>query len=275
MPSGKRVYLPLYEAKMIHQFDHRWATYDGLETRDLTLAEKQDPTCVVMPRYWVLDENVEAALQSVEYSSWMLTFRKTARSTDEHTVIATVLPESAVGDRSILLFFENGQLANTLALVANLDSFVLDFVARQKVGGTDISHFYFKQFPTLPPERYTSDLLSFIVPRVLELTYTAWDMQPFARDLGYAGSPFRWDSDRRFVIRCELDALYFHLYGITRADADYILDTFPIVRRKDEATHGYYRTKETILNIFDHMANNSYVSPLDPPAGDPRAAHSG
>ena len=95
---------------------------------------------------------------------------------------------------------------------------------------------YVKQLPVIPPAHlYTPALLDFIVPRVLELTYTAWDLQPFAQDVGYDGAPFVWDEERRFLMRCELDALYFHLYQIARDDVDYILETFPIVKRKDEA----------------------------------------
>ena len=115
-------------------------------------------------------------------------------------------------------------------------------------------------------------------PRVLELTYTAWDLQPFAHDCGYDGPPFRWDEERRFLLRCELDAAYFHLYGIARDDVDYIMDTFPIVRRKDEAAHGEYRTKRVILEIYDEMAEamrtgEPYRTRLDPPPADPRVAH--
>lgn len=56
-------YLPLYEAKMLHQFDHRWATYDSpTDARDVTLAEKQDPGFVVQPRYWVREEVVESVI---------------------------------------------------------------------------------------------------------------------------------------------------------------------------------------------------------------------
>jgi hypothetical protein len=92
------------------------------------------------------------------------------------------------------------------------------------------------------------------VPRVLELSYTAYDLRGFAEDCGYAGGPFRWDEARRFLLRCELDAAYFHLYGIMREDVAYILDTFPIVKRKDEAQHGEYRTRRVILEIYDAMA---------------------
>jgi hypothetical protein len=108
--------------------------------------------------------------------------------------------------------------------------------------------------------------------RVCELTYTAWDMEPFARDLGDDGPPFRWDEERRALLRAELDAAYFHLYGIERDDVDYILDAFPIVKRKDEAKFGEYRTKRLILEIYDAMAKaiatgEPYQTVLDPPAG--------
>ena len=130
---------------------------------------------------------------------------------------------------------------------------VLDYTARQKIGGTHVNQAYVKQFPVLPPSSITHHLSSFITPRVLELTYTAHDLTAFARDLGYGGGPFTWNDERRFWLRAELDALYFILYGIAREDVDYVMDTFPIVRRKDEAAHGSYRTKEAILSVYDEL----------------------
>ena len=121
-------------------------------------------------------------------------------------------------------------------------------------GATSFGFFLLEQLPVIPPHTYTPALLDFIVPRVLELTYTAWDLQPFAQDVGWDGPPFVWDEERRFLLRCELDALYFHLYQIQRDDVDYIMDTFPIVRRKDEAAHGEYLTKRVILEMYDQMA---------------------
>ena len=117
-----------------------------------------------------------------------------------------------------------------------------------------------------------------LLPRVLELSYTTSDLQPFAQDCRYGGAPFRWDLKRRFLLRCELDAAFFHLYGIAREDVDYIMDTFPIVKRKDEAEHGGYWTKHVILEIYDEMAEamaggSSYQTRLDPPPADPRVAH--
>lgn len=134
-----------------------------------------------------------------------------------------------------------------------MNSYVLDYSARQKVGGTHLTYNYLKQFPVLPPSVFNPSRLAFITPRVLELTYTAHDLSGFARDLGYAGEPFTWDDERRFWLRAELDALYFLLYGIERPDVDYIMETFPVVKRKDVAAHGSYRTKEAILSVYDEL----------------------
>jgi hypothetical protein len=108
------------------------------------------------------------------------------------------------------------------------------------------------------------------------LIYTALDLTPFARDLGWHGGPFRWDESRRFFLRCELDAFYFRLYGLSGEDVAHILDTFTIVRRKDEAAYGEYRTKRIVIEIYDAMAKAeragfAYQTLLDPPPADPRA----
>lgn len=167
-------------------------------------------------------------------------------------------------------------------LVANLSSFALDYVAQFKVGGTNLNFFIVNQLPVSPPSTYQQlapwspdeSLSDWLFPRILELTYTAWDLQPFAEECGYHNHPFRWDEERRFLIRCELDAAYFHLYGIEREDVDYIMETFPIVKRKDEASYDSYRTKEKILEIYDKMkqtmeTGKPYQTLLDPPPGQP------
>jgi hypothetical protein len=138
---------------------------------------------------------------------------------------------------------------------------VFDFAARQKVGGTHINFFIAEQLPVLPPSIYKQptpwntevEVADWMKSRVLQLTYTAWDLAGFAKELGHDGPPFTWDDERRSVLRAELDACFFHLYGIERDDVAYIMDTFPIVRRKDEATYGEYRTARLILERFDEM----------------------
>ena len=190
-------------------------------------------------------------------------------------MIPAIFPRAATPDGTLLMLPTQEPLAG---LLAGLSSFVLDFAARQKVGGTHLRFFTAYQLPVISPAQ-VGPHERFVSPRVVELTYTANDMKDFATRLGDTNTPFRWDQDRRQRMRAELDALFFHLYGISREDADYILDTFPIVRRKDEAKYGTYRTKELILAEYDRMAaagltlenplveGENYTSTLTPPPG--------
>ena len=198
-------YVPLYEAKMIHQFDHRWAGYaeDGKNSADLGLTEKQDPGCEPAPRYWVPETEVNDRLASKGWSrGWLMGWRGIARATDERTTIATVLPRAGVGHSLQLMLFDSNRDSICLAgLIANLLSLSLDFIARHKVGGSNFNFFTFRQIPLLPPTFYTELRLSFLVPKVLELTYTSHSLAPFAQDLGHDGPPFAWDEERRAHLR--------------------------------------------------------------------------
>lgn len=262
---GDRRLLPLYEAKMVHHYDYRFGTYEGQtesqaamnKLPEFTDAQHADPDLVPLPRYWVPAPEVDARLRDRWDRDWLLGWRDICRSTDERTVIAAAIPKAAVGHK-FPLAITSGPPHVLLAL---LSSFVLDYAARQKVGGTSLTFFIVKQLPVLPPDTFEAPCpweparttADWIRDRVLELTYTSHDMAPFARDLGYEGPPFKWDPDRRAALRAELDAAFFHLYGLDRDEVDYIMDTFPIVRRKDESTHGTYRTKDLILKVYDSM----------------------
>ncbi|MFZ2528183.1 MAG: hypothetical protein WAX14_11095 [Rhodococcus sp. (in: high G+C Gram-positive bacteria)] len=79
-------------------------------------------------------------------------------------------------------------------------------------------------------------------------------MSDWAAECGHTNAPYQWNSEQRSGIKSEIDAAFFHLYGIDRDDVDYIMDTFPIVKRKDEAAHGEYRTKRMILEAYDRMS---------------------
>lgn len=283
--------LPVYEAKMIEDYDHRLAGvahhYDRVRTGEpveTTLEEHMDPSFRPKFRYWVDSNEVVSALEGREANS-LLVYKDITTASSEKTFKATILPFSAVGNSAPIIVIEP-LLGMQLCLLGNFNSFILDYVARQKIGYLHINFFVLKQFPVLTPDIYENPCLwllakrleDWIVPRVSELLYTAWDLQEMAHDVGYDGPPFRWDPERRFLLRCELDAAFFHLYGIDRDDMDYIMDTFPIVKRKDEQQYGEYRTKRVILEIYDDMAKamhtgEPYRTRLDPPPADPCVAH--
>ena len=394
--------LPLYEAKMIHQFDHRWATYTEAGSGDVSESDKKSTDYHVAPRYWVdetqvlariaklpkrvlrawlnthsvgpyaeiaIEESLElqmaswvagcllrleiecastgfevgAQLQSAhrlalsrldatcptlvtclrwmswdeapdQWNRWMTDdievefrgewfpllrewqerfhgassegtkvqalldavdemveeaspkylagWRDICRSTDERTIISTVIPRAGVA-HTMPLFFSSQPPKYLAALLGNLASLTLDFVARVKVGGTHLTYGYFKQLPVLPPERYSELDLEFIARRVLELTYSANDMKPWAEDLGYDGLSFPWDPERRAQLRAELDAYYARLYGLTRDELRYILDpadvmgedypseTFRVLKNNEMREFGEYRTQRLVLEAWD------------------------
>jgi hypothetical protein len=303
--------VPLYEAKMVYHFNHRHGSFRAVQPGDyghvlppVPIDDLRDSTSSAVPRYWVAPAEVEQRLRQRKWErEWLLGWRDvTDARASARTVIASVIPRVGVGHKFPLMIL--GSPLDGVQLCANLDSFVLDYAARQKLGGTSLTYFILRQLPVLAPLTFnapapwcsTHTAGAWLRPRVLELVYTAWDLEAFGRDVGWNGPPFRWDPDRRFLIRCELDAAFFHLYlgtadewrgqpkSLTRAlptprDAvAYIMDTFPIVRRNDEAAHGEYRTKRVILEIYDEMAEairtgQSYKTRLEPPPGDPRVAH--
>lgn len=209
---------------------------------------------------------------------WLMGWRDITNATNERTVIASVISRVGVGNSLPLMLFplggERGKLA---ALLGNLSAMVFDFVARHKVGGTHLNYFIYKQLPVLPPKRYSDQALSFIVPRVLELTYTTHDLQPWYEELAFydprplaeQGQPFAWNPERRAQLRAELDAYYAHLYELTREELQYILDpadvmganypseTFRVLKNNDLKQFNRYRTRDLVLEAWDRLQSGA------------------
>ena len=262
---GPVLYLPLYEGKMVQAYDHRAASivnresnlFRPAQTIETTSEEHRNPSFHARPRFWI-DKSVREETDKLEY---LLTFKEFTATTNVRTMIASMVPKVGCMDTiPVLLPDKNTPSAVEAAcFLANLNSFCLDYVARQKVPGTHIKLYMLEQFPIIDPRYYkrrfgrrsASDL---IVHHVLRLTYTSHDMSPFARDLGHEGPPFTWDEEDRRHLQARLDALYFHLYGLSQDDADYILSTFPIVQGQDEAEFGHFRTRDLILNYMNALA---------------------
>ena len=280
-PLGGNIYgsasgnwLPLYVGRMIHQFDHRAASVEVNEANlhnaalsgAVTEEQKADPDFVPTPQYWVRESDVDLP-SDIE---WTIAFRDIARTTDARTMIAAVVPNAGFGNKAPLLLPENADAYRSCAdlIVANLNSLTLDFVARSKVHSTSVNWYIAEQFPVIPPNRFESvrfgskSAAEVVRKATLELTYTAHDLAPFARDMGYvdeAGSvkvPFIWDEERRLVLRAKLDAVFFCLYGIAdRDDIRYIYSTFPIIERQEKAAYGgKYRSCELCLAYMNALA---------------------
>ena len=192
----------------------------------------------------------------------------------------TLLPGYGMSDRAPIIHMDDA--VSEALMVSVFNSFVFDYCTRNSIGGTDLSFFVIEQLPVPRPEDFMRKLDSkvtfkdFILPRVLELTYTSWSLKPFAVALGYDGPPFRWCDERRFLIKCELDAAMFILYGLNIEELSHIMETFPIVRRNDEKRHQEYRTKSSICKVFNDILrarteSKCYQTRVVPDPGSPSA----
>ncbi len=263
---GKELYLPLYQGRMIHQFDHRAnsirlnpdSTFNPYLSEEVSTEQHADPEFLPQTQYWVPAEDVEPDLpESLGYS---IGSRHIVRPTDVRTMITSVVPRAGFGHSMFLLMPDSSfGSTDTCLILGNLNAVCFDYVARQKIGGTNLSWYIIEQLPVIAPADYDQQFgdktaRDLVRDHVLRLTYTAHDMAPFARDLGYDGPPFVWNEEERRHLRARLDALYFHLYDLSREDAGYVLDTFPIVRRDDEKAFGGYRTRDMILAYMNALA---------------------
>ncbi|MFF5183446.1 Eco57I restriction-modification methylase domain-containing protein [Streptomyces sp. NPDC000345] len=302
--DGERM-LPLYEAKMVDFFNHRAADVVKSLTavnrqnqpRYLSVDQLQDPDRPALPLAWIQESGeiatrrrgkdldvpgVDMRLAEVRWEhDWLCGWCDVTASTNERTAIPAFLPRAAVGHTYPLML---PRVAPPLvaALIATQSSLVFDFVSRQKISDAHMKLFVWKQLP-VPTPTTLEPHLPFLLPRVLELVYTAYDMTPLARDLGDEGEPFRWDETRRAQLRAELDAYFFHLYGISTEDTDYILETFQSesggLKNNEIAKYGEYRTKQLVLTEYNRMAaagltlenplvdGENYTSTLTPPPG--------
>jgi hypothetical protein len=286
-------YLPLYDAKMAQQYNHRAANLSasGHQFRKIskertTQEQLQNPFFSPMFLYWVPQLDVMQALGNSKKMHWFLGFKDVTGTTSTSIGIFTIIPFYGVGHKFPLICTSEDAVGNAI-LMANFNSYMIEYILRLKFNGLSLAYFFLKQLPILPPNEYFSpclwsniglNLREWFLPRVLEMIYTAWDLELFAKDCGFDCPPFRLENARRFQLRCELDAAFFHLYGIKRDDVDYIMDTFHVVKRNDLGQYGTYRTKETILVLYDAMNNSqrtgqSFVSPLDPPPADLTCCH--
>lgn len=271
--KGNEVYLPLYEAKMVQMFDHRAADVvidennwvrQG-QTRDSTTVEHANPEHTVTPRAWVLDQVVTE--QADAETTHFITFKDVTSPTNQRTMIAACLPRVGVVNSAPIILAARPPRSQ-LCLLANLNSFIWDYVVRQKVGNLHLNFFIVEQVPTLPPDRYDEPcpwqkgktLEAWIAERVLKLTCTAEDMLPLADACGFTAGSFKseyggrlhkWNERERAEMMAELDAAFFHLYGLDHDDAEYVLSTFKGIHDSNPLLGGHPSTAKFILELYD------------------------
>jgi hypothetical protein len=263
-------WVPLYEGKMAQAFDHRAANvivnlsnqHRPAQPQPATEAQHADPAWLPNPQYWV-------PLSACEWKpddGWVLGFKEITAPTNERTFISAIFPAVGFGNK-VPIFKPDDTHCGEQLLCANFNSVVFDFVTRQKIQGQTLNLFIVEQLPVVPPAVYRKQRFGrktaeeIVNALVLELTYTAHDMAPFARYMGYTDkqnnvrAPFAWNEQRRLQLRAKLDAIFFLLYGITdRDDVRYIYSTFPIVERDEVASYDRYQSRDLCLAWMSALA---------------------
>lgn len=287
LSDGRRVY-PLYEGKMYWHYDHRYGTYENQTQKQANkgvlprvLDEfHSDPDYRIQPRYWVDAKLTESALTTEASRGWFFSWRDVGIS--ERTLIGTVIPRVAAGDKAPLLFSDTEPLTYG-CLAAVMSSLVVDYAIRQRA--MNIKFFVIEQAPVLSPSQLKEETLwlgttpiKWLTRRLLELCYTNFELEAFARDLEHDAGPFIWNPDRRPLLQAEIDAAMLHLYGLDREQAEWILDSFTVLRKYEERDHEEFRTKRLVLTAYDAMAaaktsGTAYQTPLSPPPADPSLCH--
>jgi len=234
---------------------------------------------------------------------WIAALMDVTSATNHRTVISTILPDSAT-DYSVRIVVPSTVTAiHAAGLVALFNSLPFDYLARQKLQGLHLSDYIIYQL-AVPRKDALLAGAGFIAPRALELLFTAWDLHRYADDVwreADAGlraaierqwcenrqatgghtydppewytppedrcplAPFKWNDDRRAVLRAELDAYYAKLYGLDERDLRYILDptdvygpdfpgeTFRVLKEKEIARYGEYRTRRLVLEAWERI----------------------
>ncbi|MGC4035223.1 MAG: DUF433 domain-containing protein [Chitinophagaceae bacterium] len=303
--------IDLYEAKMMFSYDHHFANFIG---NDFEYVAIKSPDLTSIGEYVVDKQDLRNRIEHLKWSrKWFFIYRNITKATQERTIIASIIPLHAPVFSCRILFSDKSSIDIGL-LLGQFNSLVLDYIARQKVGGTNLSDYYTKQFPVLRPSAFSDLEKELGIPKILELTYFSWDIKVFADDIwkeadevvkaaikkqwekneastggcawnppswceidetGCPLPPFKWDEDRRAILKAELDAIYAKLYGLTTEELRYILDpqdvygsdfpgeTFRVLKEKEIRQYGEYRTRRLVLEAWQRL-NTSEKLRTDP-----------
>jgi hypothetical protein len=268
--------MPLYEPKLIYFYDHRYATFEDCNeiqiangtANDFLVNDKKSGKKIT-PRYWLEEEEVHSKISDkFEKDKFTLCFRGVTSVTNERTMISAFIPLYGA-QHNLQLIRCQGGMQHAALICANLNSIILDFVCRNKMGSY-LSLFCIKQLPLIPLQSYPQNLIKEIIFRVAELSCTNDEMQGLITSFGVEqpeSGYFVWNEERRSTLRSELDAIYARLYGLTRDDLRYILhivssETLTPTPHPDNQLHSRSVNKwsdYTIICYYGDSINFTYL----------------
>jgi hypothetical protein len=266
-------YTRVYEGRMIDQYNHRASharnsednIYRSGASEETTQEQLVDPEFTVAARYYVTKDEVNQEMANRDYDrDWFVGFKDITSATNTRTMIASVLPYTAVGNKVPILLADH-PARSVACFLANINSLAYDFACRQKIGNVTLNWYIVRQTPVIPPQIFDQTfqgrkLRDWVAERVAELTYTAHDLDAWGRDLDFAEEPYTWDSERRRELRVDLEALFLVLYGLGEDEADHIFESFWSVKEDEIDDHGEYKLKQQVLDrlsVFQSLSSSS------------------
>jgi hypothetical protein len=259
--------LPVYEGRMITHFDHRAKTYESGHGNSSKWIERffGDPLKAIVPQWRVLPARVPARLGD-RCHRYRLAFCDVANPRNERSLTSALVPPEVIcGDKVPTIDFGWGEDWRYLPWLAVANSFVMDWIARSKLSSPKMSFTLVDSLP-FPRLALSQHWVQVAAPIVLRLVCASPEMVPFWNQMSEFGLclPARDGEvpkeallleDEREQARAELDALVAHdVFGLEREELSAVLETFPVVRKRDLKKHGDYRTKRLILDCFDEIA---------------------
>lgn len=257
--------LPLYEGRMVAQYDHRAKSYVAGRGRsavwrslEFGLSDKE-----IVPQWVVPDSQVPKKAQN-RIGRFRIGFCRVVSPRNERTLIAALIPPNSIcGDVVPTILYPEDTEWAYLAWLASANSLCLDFLARKKVTlHMDFNVVDSLPFPRIHPGNQVLDRLARLV---LRLTCTGPEMVPFWN----AMAEFGWtsivpegqvpaealiDSSRRAEAQAKIDALVAkYLFNLERSQLEHIMTTFPTLSRNEHKRYGEYRTRRLVLNAFEEV----------------------
>ena len=308
--STGEVLVPVYEGKMVGILDHRQADIyinpanaaRQAQERLIPGEEKASPNRFAVPQFWLREEAVRQRRFGKRQGDWELVFCDVTSATNERTTIASIVPLCGLTRSLPSIYLRSSSAKDAALLVVALSSLVVDFFAKLKVSSNHLTQGILATLP-LPSkakiQEFADEVLQdarWFEDRAIDLVYVSWDLVKFAKEVGRDTPPYKWDESRRFWLRCEIDAAFFHLilgtsndwgsggdqsFASPREAVKYMLEAFSVLNRKEENRFGGdRRTERTVLEIYDEMdaaisAGRPYQTRLTPVPADPGCCHTG
>jgi hypothetical protein len=257
--------LALYEGRMIDQYDHRAKAWRSGRGRAAVWKALRfgTPDKVIAPQWRVPRRNIPRKLGD-RTDLYRIGFGDVTAPRNERSLIAALIPPGTIcGHKVPTIVFPDGWEWCYMLWLAVANSFSLDFLLRKKIALT-VSYTVLDSMPfaRLPIEHPTSSRLG---PLALKLTCTAPEMADYWNSMAAydwcepipAGTtpPGLTDEDARASAKAEIDAIVARdIFGLSTDELDAILDTFPVLRRREERTLGEFRTKRRVLDHFERLA---------------------